>query len=111
MPPCWTGEEDMRWSSELRDGDIPAFQIADRTHAVRAEQLEAPDMASSQDHDGVSGCNPDHIRRREVHCDVDLASRQGRLDLLRSLLRDVLDVGEPLATQELFGDVLRSNAD
>ena len=59
-----------------------SLQITDRVHAVSPEQLEAPDVASRENDNLISCCYPEDVRRGEVHRDVDLASHQGRLDLL-----------------------------
>jgi len=105
------GKEDVGRSTQLRDGHGLALEVTDGSDLVRAEQLETADVAPCEDHDRITRRDSHDIRCGEVHRDVDLAGCQGRLNLFGALLGDVLDVGEPFTPQEVFGHVLRCDAD
>src|SRR2546425_2026721 len=96
--------------SQLGDGDGPAFQVANRAHALRPEQLETTGVDAACEDDGGPRVELRDERRDERHAEVDLAGRQSLVDPGRSELR-VAHVGKALTPQELLCHILRSNAD
>ena len=89
-----------------RDG-FP-FQVADRPHAIRPENLVAADMDPSQEDDRLSRIHLDDERCHEGDGEIKLAGGQRLIEVVH-LDWDVLHLREPLATQQFFGHILGGN--
>ena len=87
-----------------------SLQISDSAHPVGPEQFVAACMDASQEDNGFPGVDLNNERRRVRHADVHIAGRK-RLVEPAELELDVLDIGEPLASQEFLRDVLRRHTD
>ena len=68
----------MLGASQLPHRHRLALQVADGADLLAPEQLEAADVGPRQEHERVSGLQPDEGRPDEVQAEVDLAGG-GRL--------------------------------
>ena len=100
----------MLGAAQFGHGHGLPLQVADGAHPLGPDHLEAADVAPREDDDGVPCIHPDEERPDEVQDDVDLAGSQGWREKVPGHL-DVLDIGEPLALQEVFGHVQGGDTD
>jgi hypothetical protein len=87
-----------------------SFQVADRPHVVRPEDLVAADMDPSQEDDRLSRVHLDDERCHEGDGEIKLAGGQSLIELVHLDL-DVLHLSESLAKQQFFGHVLGGYTD
>src|SRR5215831_14645206 len=103
--------------SEAWHGHNLSLEIRHGMHSVRPEQLETAGVNSPEDDDRVARSYPRDQLSDHASVEVDRAGGQGVIGSRvvhegAALLRaEVLDLGESLISQELFGRVLRSEAD
>src|SRR5919108_329205 len=105
-----TGEEGVIRATYLGDGHSLPLQVPDGANLLPPDQLEAAYVGTCQDDQRVPRVEPGEERSNEVQDDIDLASEQGLREQLAFRL-NVMHLGESLALQELFGDIIRGNAD
>ena len=106
---CHGRKEDMVWRTQLGHGDGFALEVTNRVDALGPEQLEASRMYPAEEDERQAGVDRNDEWRNEGHADVDRAGGEAGIYVHRHL--DILDAGETLAPQQLFGNVLRRNAD
>jgi hypothetical protein len=87
------------------------LQVTDRPHALRPKQLETADMDARQHDNGIARVHADNERGGEAQAEVGVARGEGLREAGSFHGLDVLDLGEPLALQEVFGHVLGGNTD
>jgi len=104
-------QEDVLAGAERLDTDGLSFEVAHRADALCPKQHKAADVDARQQDDGVSGVHLDEQRGHEIEADVGLPGGEGLRGLDASGGLKVLDVGEPLAVQEILRYVLRGDAD
>jgi hypothetical protein len=97
------GEKDVPAGIQRGHGDGLALQIADGADLVRPEQLEAADVESREDDEGVPCFQAEEERRGEVPIEVGFAGGEGRLDIGGPRFWEVVYLGEPFAAQQFFG--------
>src|SRR5262249_47197912 len=101
---------DMVRRSQLRHGQRFSLQVTDSLDALGPEQLKASRMHAAEQYEWQTSVELNDVGCNEGHADVDRPRSEPRVYVRRRQL-DILDVGEPLAPQQLFRDVLRRNAD
>src|SRR5438132_12580252 len=104
------GEERVGTGVQRGHRDRPSLEVADRSDTIGAQQFEAADVLASQDDDRVSCLDSQDHRRREVPTDISLARSERLLDPDGPCSRSVLQVGETLGPEQLFGHPLRAPA-
>jgi hypothetical protein len=105
-------DEDVPDALQRPDRDGLALEIPDRADALGPEQLEAADVDSRQEDDGILRVDTQEKRSTERRVEIGLAGGQvtplrgpgiGRLD--------VLHTRESLASQQVLGHELRGRAE
>ena len=79
-----------------------------RPHSLGCNKLEAADVTSGEDYDGVPRIQPQENRCGIVQIDIGLTGSEGGLDALASLPLNIMYVCEAFAPQQLLGYILRS---
>ena len=96
--------EDVLWLPQAGDGDLLPLEVADRAHALGAEQLEAAGVNTGQDNDRSALVQADDEWTAEVQRQVYLSGGYRlREEVQRHL--DVLDVGEPLEPKQVLREI------
>src|SRR5262249_56243599 len=95
---------------QLRYGYGFPTEFTNRLDALGPEQLEASGMDPAQEHDRHARVHLNDEGRNEGHADVNLTSREAWVWIGPRRL-EILDVGKPFSPEQLFGYVLRRNAD
>jgi hypothetical protein len=90
------GEEDVVGTAELGYRHGFPLQVTHRSDLVRAEQLEAANVDSTQQDNRNALVDLQNERRDEGHADIDFAGGDGLVDF-RCGYFEVLDIIEPLA--------------
>jgi hypothetical protein len=101
--------EDMVCRCQFGDGHRLSLEIANGPYALGPEQLETSRVHAPEQHQRQARVQLNDVRRDERHADVNRPGSEAGVNIDRKL--DVLNVGETLAAQKLFGDVLRCDAD
>jgi hypothetical protein len=105
------GEKDVPGGIQLGHGDDLSLQITDGVDLVRPEQFEAAYVKSCQDDDGVTRLQAEEERCSKVPVEVGFAGGEGLLDVCGPRFLEVVHLGEPFATQQFFGHILRGLTD
>ena len=100
------GEENVRWRSQLADGDVLPFEVPDGADPLGPEQLEAADVHPAQDRDRVTRVDMHDQYRGKVIADVGRAGGQTFVEPAGLLVADIVHLSEALGAEELFRHVL-----
>src|SRR5882724_780607 len=82
------------------------LEVTDGTYPLGPEQFEAADVHSSEDRDRVPRVHTHDEHRGKVVADVGCTGGEGLVEPAGLLLRDIVHLGESLAPQELFRNIL-----
>ena len=102
-------DEDMVRRSQFGHGNRLSFEIANRFHAVGPEQLKTSHVYAAKQHNRHAGVHLDDVWRNESHADVYRTRSEALVHVHGEL--NVLDAVESLAPQQVFGHILRRDAD
>jgi hypothetical protein len=102
-------EEDVPGAAQGFHGHAPALQVPDRADRLVRDQLEAPDMAAGENHQGGALIQVQEEWSEEAHPHLGLTGDQG--PVRQRPLPDELDIGKPLRLEEGVHHILRGLTD